>query len=133
MVFLSISRAISAIAYAMVLLLHFRHAQAKFGQFAVRWFQYVKVHENSVFCMPWTILAMPAVALCWGVIALFCSIWRIGFVQGPPTPPTTTDIYLSNIFMRVVITVWSVLDVASILWFVKTLKELTPGQSYAGH
>ncbi|KAF5383141.1 hypothetical protein D9615_005039 [Tricholomella constricta] len=128
--FLSVSRAISAIAYAVILLLYFQHGQAKSGLFAMRWFNNVQVHENSVVCMPWTILAIPAIALCWGVIllilALFCSIWQAGYVASPSAPPTDAHSTI-DVLMRVIITVWFALDVASILWIFKTLKELTPG------
>ncbi|KAF5383140.1 hypothetical protein D9615_005037 [Tricholomella constricta] len=106
--FLSVSRAISAIAYAVILLLYFQHGQAKSGLFAMRWFNNVQVHENSVVCMPWTILAIPAIALCWGVIllilALFCSIWQAGYVASPSAPPTDAHSTI-DVLMRVIITV----------------------------
>ncbi|KAG6916730.1 hypothetical protein DXG01_005550, partial [Tephrocybe rancida] len=65
--FISSLRAISSGLYATILLVFFRKAQSNTDKFALVWFQCAKGDKRSFLSMSWTILAMPAISLCWFV------------------------------------------------------------------
>ncbi|KAF8074757.1 hypothetical protein FPV67DRAFT_1665506 [Lyophyllum atratum] len=130
-VFLAILRAISAIVYAIILLMYFGRAQSRTVEFALLWFRDVKKNQLSILNMPWTLLALPAVALSWGVIffilALFCSIWGTRFSPNPSISPPPSDEFReawADVIFRIIMAATSLLDLACMVRMIRALKAI---------
>ncbi|KAG6908540.1 hypothetical protein DXG01_004173 [Tephrocybe rancida] len=127
LVYLSILRFFVAISSAIVLRYYFKKPGFKSPDFSLLWDRSVKKHHQSPFYMPWTILALPTVAFCWGIIffivALFTAVWRTGL---SPNPPALEDMDpLALILSRLIISMMTLIDAACLVWLVKVLRRFS--------
>ncbi|KAG6920231.1 hypothetical protein DXG01_005000 [Tephrocybe rancida] len=117
LVYLSILRFFAAIPLAIVLRHYFNKPGFKSSEFSLVWDRSVEKYHQPPLYMPWTILAMPTIAFCWGIIflivALFTAIWHTGL---SPNPQALEDVDpLTLMLSRLIISMMTFIDVTKVM------------------